>query len=92
VIARDLISSVRDFDRRRPGFPGEHWMVATLGTALLRSAFRRKSFFGGALMLIAAGALLYRAASGRDGIARLLRPETHEPVPAAADPERIGRA
>lgn len=91
MIARELIGSLRDFDRRRPGFPGEHWMVATLGTALLRSAFRRKSLFGSTLMLLAAGALLYRAASGRDGLARLLQPRTQEPAPTPAEPLRIGR-
>lgn len=86
MIVRGLISSLQDFDHRRSSFPGEHLMVATVGTALLRSAFRRKSLLGSALMFVAAGALLYRAASGRDGIARLWRPENRQPVPATAGP------
>ena len=77
----NLVSRIRTFDRSRPSFPGEHWIVAAVGSSLLRSAFRRRTGLGRAVRLLAGGALLYRAASGRDGLARLQRPRQiiHEP-------------
>jgi uncharacterized membrane protein len=69
---RRLFNRLRDFDRRRPGFPGEHFIVAALGTSLLNSARRRRGV-GRVLATVAGGALLARAASGRDGLARLKR-------------------
>jgi uncharacterized membrane protein len=65
-----LLNRIREFDRRRPGLPGEHFLVAAAGSWLLRSAKRRRRL-GRALALLAGGALLVRAASGRDGIAHL---------------------
>jgi uncharacterized membrane protein len=67
---RQLFNRIRQFDQRRPGFPGEHFIVAALGTSLLNSA-RRRSGLGRVLSMVAGGALLARAASGRDGLARL---------------------
>ena len=67
---RQLFNRIHEFDRRRPGFPGEHLLVATLGTALLNSA-RRRGGLGRLLATMAGGALLARAASGRDGLARM---------------------
>jgi uncharacterized membrane protein len=68
-----LLTKLRAIDSRRPGIPGEHWMVAAAGTSLLRAAFKRRSTTGRVLLLVAAGALLARAASGRDGVASALR-------------------
>lgn len=65
-----LLHSLREFDRRRPGIPGEHFIVAAVGSSLLQAARRRRGL-GRALALLAGGALLVRAASGRDGLARL---------------------
>ena len=70
---RDILRELRNFDRARPGFPGEHLWVATAGFALCRSALKRRSSAGRALALVAGTALLYRAASGRDGLTRLTR-------------------
>ena len=70
---RDILRELRNFDRARPGFPGEHLWVAAAGFALCRSALKRRSSAGRALALVAGTALLYRAASGRDGLARLTR-------------------
>ena len=70
---RNILREVRNYDRNRPGFPGEHWLVAAAGFALCRSAFTRRSSAGRALALVAGTALVYRAASGRDGLARLTR-------------------
>jgi uncharacterized membrane protein len=68
-----VLSKLRSLDQQRPGFPGEHWIVAAAGTSLLRSAFRRSTKAGRVLSLLAAAALLYRAASGRDGLAAIRR-------------------
>lgn len=67
---RQLLSKLKEFDQRRPDFPGEHLIVATVGAGLLRAAARR-SGPGRWLALLAGGALLARAASGRGGVARL---------------------
>jgi hypothetical protein len=61
---RSWIDRLRQVDEQRPSFPGEHWLVATAGIWLLR----RKGLLGKA----AGAAMLYRAASGRDGLRRLL--------------------
>ena len=58
------IDRLRQADQQRASFPGEHWLVATAGMWLLR----RRGLLGKA----AGAALLYRAASGRDGLRRLL--------------------
>jgi uncharacterized membrane protein len=68
----NLVSRIRAFDQRRASFPGEHLIVAAVGSSLLRSAARRGGA-GRVLALLAGGALLARAASGRDGLARLAR-------------------
>jgi len=58
------IDRLRQADQQRASFPGEHWLVATAGMWFLR----RK----GLLSKAAGAAMLYRAASGRDGLRRLL--------------------
>ena len=70
----NLLSRIRAFDQRRASFPGEHLIVAAVGSSLFRSALRRRSGLGRVLAIAAGGALLARAASGRDGLARLARP------------------
>jgi len=66
-----LLRRLKEFDQRRPNFPGEHFIVATIGASLMRSAARR-SGPGRILSLLLGGALMARAASGRGGLARLL--------------------
>lgn len=68
-----LLATLRDFDRRRPGLPGEHTITAGLGAMLLRSAMRRRSGLGKLLVFAAGAGLLWRAASGRGGLRRLMR-------------------
>ena len=68
-----LLQRIQEMDRRRPGVPGEHILTAATGSWLLRSAFRRRTALGKVVSTLAGGALLYRAASGRDGLARLVR-------------------
>ncbi|MDO9434391.1 hypothetical protein [Hydrogenophaga sp.] len=60
-------------DNGRGSFPGEHWMV--LGAGLAAWALTRKHPSGvvRALGMAAGTALVGRAASGRDGLSKLLR-------------------
>jgi len=67
---RQVLNRLREFDQRRPSFPGEHFIVATVGASLLRSAATR-SGIGRILSVLIGGALMARAASGRDGLPRL---------------------
>ena len=66
----DTLKKIRQFDQNRKGFPGEHFIVGAVGSMMLNAA-RRRSGIGRVLMTLAGGALLARAASGRDGLARL---------------------
>jgi uncharacterized membrane protein len=69
---KQLWRSIREFDRRRASFPGEHLIVGAVGASLLRSA-RGRSGIARAVATLAGSALLARAASGRDGLARFAR-------------------
>ncbi len=64
---------LRDYDRRRPSFAGEHWLVLGAGIAVLLASRRSRSPLWGAVGPVLGSSLLYRAASGRDGLAKLLR-------------------
>jgi uncharacterized membrane protein len=68
-----LLNQILEFDRRRPSFPGEHFIVAAVGASLVKSATHRRGL-AALVTLLLGGALLARAASGRDGLARLARP------------------
>ena len=71
-----LIQSVRDlktYDDTRDSFPGEHWLMAAAGLAVLYAASRSGTPLRRAATAAVGGAMLYRAASGRDGVVRLLR-------------------
>jgi hypothetical protein len=70
---RRLLSSLKQFDQRRPSLPGEHLMTFGAGTALLRASRHRRSRLGKALTLAAGAALVWRALGGRDGVRRLMR-------------------
>jgi uncharacterized membrane protein len=71
------LQQLKDWDERRPSFPGEHWLVLAAGVAVLLAARRSPSPLVRALGSAAGGALLARAASGRDGLAKVL---TYVPV------------
>jgi uncharacterized membrane protein len=68
-----LLAALKRIDQRRPSLPGEHWAALGAGTALLGYARRRHSPLLRLAALVAGGVLVYRAASGRDGVAKLLR-------------------
>ena len=68
---KQMLNRIREFDRNRKSFPGEHFVVGAAGSLLLNSA-RRRSGLARIAMMLAGSALLARAASGRDGVARLI--------------------
>src|SRR5688572_11342031 len=67
-----LFDNLKRFDRQRPSFPGEHWLAFAAGLWLL-SRPAGSSLAGMSAKAIGA-ALIYRAASGRDGLRRLWSP------------------
>ena len=65
-----LFERLQRYDARRSSLPGEHWIVLGTGLWLLS---RPGSVAVGRLLARALGvALVYRAASGRDGLVRLI--------------------
>ncbi|WP_431099464.1 hypothetical protein [Polaromonas aquatica] len=81
-----LLHDCHAWDKSRDSFPGEHWLVFGAGVALLLASGRSSSPLKRALGSMAGSALLYRAASGRDGVAKLVAY-----LPAAKGLLRIGR-
>ena len=67
------LEQIKDFDEKRPSFPGEHLMALGAGLALLMASRRSRSFIKRTAGSALGSALLYRAASGRDGLTKLLR-------------------
>lgn len=65
---RQTLRNAQQWDAARPGFRGEHWLVLGAGLLALRSARRSRSWVGRALARTVGGALVARAASGRDGV------------------------
>jgi hypothetical protein len=64
---------IKQIDDARPGFPGEHWIVLAAGLGAWLASRRHPSVLVRTVGLLAGTALVGRAASGRDGIARLVR-------------------
>lgn len=70
----DVFKPLRDlkiYDETRDSMPGEHWLVFGAGIALLIAAGRTESTTHRALAAAAGSALIWRAASGRDGVKKL---------------------
>lgn len=67
-----LLTALKQLDDTRSGLPGEHWGALGLGLLLLRSAAKQRSTLGHLALLAAGGLLVWRAASGRDGLRKLL--------------------
>lgn len=67
------IKEIKQLDDARPGFPGEHWITLAAGVGAWLATRHHPSFMVRTLGLMAGTALVGRAASGRDGIARLAR-------------------
>ncbi|RYF52517.1 MAG: hypothetical protein EOO29_57955 [Comamonadaceae bacterium] len=71
---RDAVHKAQQRDNARPGLPGEHWLTLGAGLLILRGAGRRSGFFANTVGRLVGGALIARAASGRDGVVgKLLR-------------------
>lgn len=67
------LQKLRQYDQNRASFPGEHLLVLGAGLALFMASRRSPSPVKRALGAAASSALLARAASGRDGLAKVLR-------------------
>lgn len=71
VADTSFVGRLRRFDRSRYSLPGEHWMTFALGLYLI--ARRRRGVTGRLAALVAGGALVARALSGRDGAIAMWR-------------------
>lgn len=67
------LTQLKRYDDARPGFPGEHWLTLAAGLGVWWISRRNPSFLVRTLGSVAATALVGRAASGRDGLAKVLR-------------------
>jgi hypothetical protein len=81
----DWLGRLRRHDDERPGIPGEHWYALAAGLWLLTRG--QGSMWLRTASLLAGLALVARAASGREGVARLL-PSTR---PRRRSADRLGR-
>jgi hypothetical protein len=67
------IEKIKAADEAREGFPGEHWLVLALGVALWQVTRKHPNFIVRTLGAFGATTLVARAASGREGLSRVLR-------------------
>lgn len=70
---RSLVAGAKAHDDNRDSFPGEHWLVLGAGLAVWAATRKSPSFLVRTAGMVAGSALVGRAASGRDGLSRLLR-------------------
>lgn len=63
----EKLQDLQQWDKQRTGFPGEHWLALGAGLLVMRQAGRSHSFLGRLLGRTLGGALMARAATGRDG-------------------------
>lgn len=71
--AGSTIERLKDYDDNRPSFPGEHVIVFGLGALLMIAGLRSRTVLRRGVLTAVGSALVGRAASGRDGIARVAR-------------------
>ena len=71
--ALDKLKAVKAADEARDGFPGEHWLVLALGIAVWQFTRRHRLWAVRTAGGFAASALVARAASGRQGLSKVLR-------------------
>ncbi|HSV78603.1 MAG TPA: hypothetical protein VLK85_05265 [Ramlibacter sp.] len=67
------LEKVKAADAARPGFPGEHWLVLGLGIAVWQVTRRHRHWLVRTVGGFAATAMVARAASGRQGLSKVLR-------------------
>ena len=78
-----VLKQLQQWDQRRSGVPGEHWATFGTGLALLGMARPGRSPLLRAVAGAAGVALVWRAASGRDGFLQAVRSNR------AAPPEQL---
>lgn len=67
------LKKIKQYDDSRAGLPGEHWVVLGAGVGLWLATRRHPSVLVQTLGALGAAALAARAASGRDGLSKVLR-------------------
>ena len=67
------LEKIKAADEARPGFPGEHWLVLALGIAVWQFTRRDRRWIVRTVGGLGATALVARAASGRQGLSKVLR-------------------
>lgn len=70
---RSTLQKIKDYDDARESFPGEHWLTLGAGLGIWLLSRHHPSMLIRTAGLMAGTALVGRAASGRDGLAKLLR-------------------
>jgi hypothetical protein len=68
----NLLHRIKRYDDAREGIPGEHWIVLAAGLGSWLLTRRHPSFMVRTLGLIAGTALAGRAASGREGLSKVI--------------------
>ena len=59
----ETLQDLKQWDNRRQGFPGEHWLTLGAGMLLMKRAGRSRSFLGRMVGRSLGAALMARAAS-----------------------------
>jgi hypothetical protein len=72
-MAQTTLDKIKQFDAQREGFPGEHWVVLAAGIGAWLATRRHPSLIVRTLGTLAGTALVARAASGREGLSKVLR-------------------
>jgi hypothetical protein len=67
------LQKIKAADEARPGFPGEHWLVLGIGIALWQVTRRSPNYLVRTLGALGATTMVARAASGREGLSKVLR-------------------
>lgn len=76
----EKLNDLQQWDKRRSGFPGEHWLALGAGLLAMRRAGRSRSMVGRLLGRTLGTALIARAATGRDGPLGKLAPQQSDRV------------
>ena len=69
----NAFQQLTQFDDARPGIPGEHWTSLELGLGAWWLTRRHQSFMVRTIGLGMGTAIVSWAASGRDGLSKILR-------------------
>lgn len=67
------LEKIKRADAARDGFPGEHWLVLAIGIGVWQVTRKHRNVLVRTAGGFAAAALVARAASGREGLSKVLR-------------------